>query len=293
MCHRFQTPTSSATGAAVDQPADHAPRADVDGEHVPPAPVDDEHVPPAPVDDEREPEQILDPILPRPPVTRIDPRPRGRRIHHPHLTGLFSLSSFASPLRAHQTAIFILTYLKCDLGIPCDEHGRPLPPNMPPLPRTTAQDDDWSPYANKTQFLLADFLYRKAQMSAGNVDELMEIWDGYMAPFESFSPYASAADLLGKVDATTVGDAPWNQLNVSFRGEAGPGSPSWMSDVYEVWYRDPLVVARNLLDNPDFASEFDYSPYVELGRDGKRRWSDFMSGNLAWRHSVSFPPLTN
>lgn len=65
-----------------------------------------------------------------------------------------------------------------------------------------------------------------------------------------------------------------------------------MSDVYEVWYRDPLVVTRNLLDNPNFASEFDYSPYVELGRDGKRRWSDFMSGNLAWRHSVSFPPLT-
>lgn len=71
-------------------------------------------------------------------------------------------------------------------------------------------------------------------MSAGNVDELMEIWDEYMTPFESFSPYRSAADLLRTIDATTIGDAPWNQLNISFRGEAGPTSPSWMSDVYAV-----------------------------------------------------------
>lgn len=171
-------------------------------------------------------------------------------------------------------------------GKPCDVNGLPLDPGTQPSPRTSASDDDWFPYENKTQFLLADFLYRKAQMSAGNVNELMEIWDDFMSPYESFAPYQSATHLLDTIDATTLGDAPWHVLNVSFSGEAGVGSPSWMSDVYSVWYREPLVVARNILDNPDFASEIDYAPYVELGKDGKRRWSDFMSGNLAWRHSV-------
>lgn len=118
------------------------------------------------------------------------------------------------------------------------------------------------------------------------MNELMEIWDDFMAPYESFAPYQSASHLLDTIDATSLGDAPWHVLNVSFSGKAGVGSPSWMSDVYSVWYREPLVVARNILDNPDFASEIDYAPYVELGKDGKRRWSDFMSGNLAWRHSV-------
>ena len=42
-----------------------------------------------------------------------------------------------------------------------------------------------------------------------------------------------------------------------------------------------------MLDNPDFKGQFDYQPYVELGRKGERCWSNFMSGNFAWRHSVS------
>ncbi|EIM87672.1 uncharacterized protein STEHIDRAFT_56247 [Stereum hirsutum FP-91666 SS1] len=205
-------------------------------------------------DDEEFPE--LD--VPRVIAPQVDPRPRGMKNYHPRLTGR-----------------------------PCDANGVLLAPGTPPLPRTTKSNNDWSPYENKTQFLLADFLYRKAQMSARNVDELMEIWDEYMSPFESFSPYTSARDLLETIDLTTLGDAPWHALNITFSGEAGPTSPSWMSDAYEVWYRDPLIVAQNILDNPDFASEFDYAAYVELGTDGKRRWSDFMSGNLAWRHSDS------
>ncbi|KAJ7321837.1 hypothetical protein DFH08DRAFT_818214 [Mycena albidolilacea] len=38
-----------------------------------------------------------------------------------------------------------------------------------------------------------------------------------------------------------------------------------------------------MLDNPDFDSEFDTTPYVELDRHGQRRWSDFISGNFVWK----------
>ncbi|KAJ7868968.1 hypothetical protein B0H14DRAFT_3132512 [Mycena olivaceomarginata] len=56
-----------------------------------------------------------------------------------------------------------------------------------------------------------------------------------------------------------------------------------MTFEYEIWYRDPDVVIRNMLGNPDFDGEFDTTPYVELDRHGQRRWSDFMSGNFAWK----------
>jgi hypothetical protein len=64
--------------------------------------------------------------------------------------------------------------------------------------------------------------------------------------------------------------------------------PSYKQQEYEVWYRDPEVVLRNMLENPDFDGEFDTTPYVEVNEDGLRRLSDFMSGNYAWRHCVSF-----
>lgn len=123
-------------------------------------------------------------------------------------------------------------------------------------------------------------------MSASAVNDLMEIWDAYMEPYDAYSPFTGTNDLLATIDATELGDAPWHRLNITYDGPVGPFSPAWMSTSYEVWFRNPLVVAKNMLANPDFASEFDYSPYIQLGKNGQRRWTDFMSGNFAWRHSV-------
>ncbi|KAF7290240.1 C2H2-type domain-containing protein [Mycena indigotica] len=63
-----------------------------------------------------------------------------------------------------------------------------------------------------------------------------------------------------------------------------PTLPNGLGVPYEIWYRDPEVVIKNLLDNPDFDGLFDYRPYVEINPENKRRWSDFMSGNFAWSH---------
>jgi hypothetical protein len=42
-----------------------------------------------------------------------------------------------------------------------------------------------------------------------------------------------------------------------------------------------------MLKNPDFSSQFDYAPYIDLDKSGQRRWNEFMSGNFSWRHAVS------
>ena len=85
-----------------------------------------------------------------------------------------------------------------------------------------------------------------------------------------------------------TGDAPWKCFKTSLDEEIDDTAPNWRKQEYEIWYRDPEVVARNMLANPDFDNEFDTAPYVELDKDGTRRRSDFMSGDFSWRQCVHF-----
>ena len=179
-------------------------------------------------------------------------------------------------------------YLKLELtgsvGLPCDADGNSLPPGTPPPPRPLPATP-WDPYASGVQFKTADFLYRRAKMSAGNIDELLDIWAESMENGED-PPFRSHEELYDTIDATWHGDAPWTCLAVSYNGETTPNSPTWQLDEWEVFYRDPDLVLSHLLDNPDFDGLFDYAVYVGLDKSGKRYWTDFMSGNFAYRRSV-------
>lgn len=180
-------------------------------------------------------------------------------------------------------------------------NGNLLPPNTPPPPRPAPGNDDWTPFHTRQQFKIADLLFRKVEMSAANVDELFAILgltaacntdDSQQSDEEgsTAAPFDSHKDMYDTVDASSLGDAPWNCLEVCYGDDVPDTAAPWKKKVYEVWYRDPDIVLRNLLDNPDFDGEFDYAPYVEtvdLGSGGKRRWSNFMSANFAWRHCVS------
>ena len=41
---------------------------------------------------------------------------------------------------------------------------------------------DWSPYNNRVEFELADFLFQQNQMSAGDINSLLNIWAATLAP---------------------------------------------------------------------------------------------------------------
>jgi hypothetical protein len=122
-------------------------------------------------------------------------------------------------------------------------------------------------------------------MSAGNIDELLNIW-AESKENEGDPPFKSHEHLYETIDATRHGDAPWRCFVVSYNGEASPPCPSWQLGEWEVFYRDPDVVLTHMLDNPDFDGQIDYAPYVGLDNAGKRYWSDFMSGNFAYRRCV-------
>ena len=127
-------------------------------------------------------------------------------------------------------------------------------------------------------------------MSASNITELLELWVHFVMRYstDATAPFESWRSLYATIDTIQNGDAPWQCFSVNSLSDDIPeDAPSWQKQEYEVWYRDPDIVIRNLLDNPDFASLFDTAPYIATDTKGKRRWTDFMSGHFAWRRSVS------
>ncbi|KAJ6574091.1 hypothetical protein B0H19DRAFT_1341063 [Mycena capillaripes] len=159
---------------------------------------------------------------------------------------------------------------------PCDENREFLPDGAPPPPRTAAAMDDWTPYDDQVQFELADFLFRKVQMSSKNIDQLLEMWALSMMKHEDLGPFQDYKHIYDTIDATSCFQKePFNPA---------PDAPAWARQQYEIWYRDPDVVIANMLDNPDFDGAFDTTPYVHLDAQGRRHWSDFMSANFAWCH---------
>ncbi|KAK1233420.1 hypothetical protein PQX77_003424, partial [Marasmius sp. AFHP31] len=148
-------------------------------------------------------------------------------------------------------------------------------------------NNPWSPFQTEASFRLADHLFRKAEMSKANVNELLDIW--YLDVKERFggdsAPFSNHQHLLQTIDTIRNGDAPWSCYETSCE-EVDPDAPDYYRTTYQVWYRDPDTVISNILSNRDFAQEFDPAPYIHIGRNGKRRVSNFMSGNYAFRHAT-------
>lgn len=123
-------------------------------------------------------------------------------------------------------------------------------------------------------------------MSAERVNELMDI----LAAKYGDPPFADIKDMHSQIDATKLGDVPWESFSVTYSGpkpEDPQNVPPWMEAEYEVWFRDPQTVIENQLANPDFKDGIHYAPFREYGPDGKRRWQDLMSGNWAWSQAVN------
>ncbi|KAF8890348.1 hypothetical protein CPB85DRAFT_1377935 [Mucidula mucida] len=184
-----------------------------------------------------------------------NPPPRIHWIHHPFMT-----------------------------GTPCDIDGQYLPAGTPPDARTHSENP-YEPFADDVQFRLADFTFRKAELSEARTNELLEIFADAMANAGGEGPFASAKALYTAIDDIPYGSSPWKCFISEPCVNLPESAPVWQTETYEIWYQDPDVVVRNILANPDFVDSFDPSPYIETDRDDMRRWSDYMSGNFAWRHA--------
>lgn len=96
--------------------------------------------------------------------------------------------------------------------------------------------DDWSPFSSQQNFLLADFLFRREEMSAGNINYLMELWafralqqqSGNSSNQSNTAPFLSAAHMYATIDQIQSGGTPWECLKVSPDVDGEENPLSWM-----------------------------------------------------------------
>jgi len=188
-----------------------------------------------------------------------------------------------------------LIVLKCPriltslcIGRILDENGNVIPLGTPPPPRESDKGpDNWTPYNNRIQFEVADFLFRRNQMSAGDINFLLNLWAASLLIHNDDPPFTDAKDLYTAIDSIPLGDVAWESFSLQYNGTKPAGDIlPWMQAEYDVWFRDPLTLVHNLLSNPDFKSGFDYAPYQEHTTNGVHRFHDFMSANWAWNQAV-------
>ncbi|KAI4294538.1 hypothetical protein EV122DRAFT_271411, partial [Schizophyllum commune] len=166
-------------------------------------------------------------------------------------------------------------------GRPCDKDGNFLPPNAPPPEDGKPQpaDSDWSPFDSRESFQLADLLYRKGQVSAPFINELLDIWASTLADSDCMEPpFANAKDVYETIDAIPHGSAPWESFTMTFDGKP-------TKTEYEVFFRCPRKVLHSQLQNTDYADQMDFAPKRLYSTREKRVFSDYMSGNHPWRQA--------
>jgi len=122
-------------------------------------------------------------------------------------------------------------------GRRCDALGDPLPPGAPPPPWEERLPSNYSPFSSWESFLLADLLFRCIQMSAGNIDDLMECL-AHLVPPDQDPPFADSRNLYDTIDAAHEGHIPWRSVKLSYQAAEGEdvNNIPWKSKTFEVWY---------------------------------------------------------
>ena len=188
---------------------------------------------------------------------------------------------------------FDMTLFSFSTGRRCDRNGVFVPPNAPPEPPNLKADDDWSPFTSRAGFELADLLFTDAQLSQKKIDRILELWAATLIPHGDSAPITNHLDLHQQIDAVGLGDIQWEHTHLKYEGPLPETTrhPEWKTTEYDIWYRNPRQVIKNILARPDLSGHVDYAAYQEFD-DEKRQYGNMMSGDWAWRQSVCFRALS-
>ncbi|KIO02519.1 hypothetical protein M404DRAFT_27765 [Pisolithus tinctorius Marx 270] len=105
-------------------------------------------------------------------------------------------------------------------GQPCDSSGNPLPVGQSsPQTPSEKQPNDWLPYSSRLEFELADFLFTRSQMSAANINELLDLWNATLLSAGSQPIFKDSTEMYKTIDRTILGDVQWENFCISYTGE--------------------------------------------------------------------------
>ncbi|KAI6141325.1 hypothetical protein BKA82DRAFT_28768 [Pisolithus tinctorius] len=164
----------------------------------------------------------------------------------------------------------------------CDASGQYLSDDAPPPLSVERSSDDWSPFRNRLEFELADFLFRQAEMPAKKIDTLLEIWATSLLALCGEPLFANQKDLYRVIDSTSVGEMDKAAI--------------WLLGCSTVTMYGIKIHVKSSTMSLLAIGRIDYVPYWEYdSTNNQRRWEDFMSGAWAWNEAdriISEDPTT-
>lgn len=111
--------------------------------------------------------------------------------------------------------------------------GHFLDPGQSPLPSEQRSPTDYSPFENHAAFELSDLLFWREQMSATNINDLLQIWAASL-PEDEDPPFNSKQEMYDTIDGIQEGNAPWQSFKVSYNGEIKEGDTTpWKHAEYQ------------------------------------------------------------
>lgn len=130
-------------------------------------------------------------------------------------------------------------------------------------------------------------MYSDAELSQRKIDTLLELWSASLVPHNDSPPITNYRDLHRQIDAIELGNVSWENTCLKYNGPLPETTrtPEWMTSEYDVWYRNPRQMIKNILARPDFEGHVDYAAYQEFISE-QRRYGNLMSGDWAWQQSV-------
>ena len=174
-------------------------------------------------------------------------------------------------------------------GTPCDEAGKDLPPHSPPPKEQdqTNEGPNWHPFNSCHDFDFTWYHFVECESSERQVNQGLDLWAASVLQHGGTPTWKSATELYDNIDKIQHGSAPWRTYSFCYSGPLPPAPPRWMTCTYELCTRDAHQVLQHQFANPDFKDKVNYTPYRQFNKAGKRIWSNFMSGDWAWKQAVS------
>ncbi|KAG2121725.1 hypothetical protein BD769DRAFT_1361161, partial [Suillus cothurnatus] len=112
--------------------------------------------------------------------------------------------------------------------------------------------DDWTPYADRLEFELTDYIFTKNQTPAAQIDHLFNIWAASLIQggANTSALFTNHHDVYKTIDSTHLGDVQWQSCSLKYTGEhAVDDTAPWMEDSYDVWFRcDKHISAGRILN---------------------------------------------
>ena len=127
-----------------------------------------------------------------------------------------------------------------------------MDPELPSLAAEAKDITDWTLYDSRIAFKLADFIYRHNQMSASNFNMLCELLKATRLPHDSIPLFSNYTELCQTINKTPVRGVTWESITLSYTRPQPDDVPLWMESTYELWYRDPRLTFKGMLENPKF-----------------------------------------